>query len=268
MQTNTLYASPYFDVYTDNCRTREFMHCHISVYLEATADQTISCTATFHYICRQLQNKRIWGMPYFIVFTENRRTNEDMQSHISVYLQTTADQLNIRSANCILFTDNRKPTQYMHCHISLYFHTIADKHNICTAIFHCVYIHLQNKWIYTLPNFIAFADNGRQNDYMHLHIRFYLKINADQPIIRTNPFHSIYRQMQTNIIYAIPYFFIFTANCRQLVTCNATFRLLTDNCRPTHLVHCQISLYFQETADQQNIWTAHFNIFTDNFRPN
>jgi len=54
LQTNSKYACPHFIVFTDNCRQKEFMHWHISLYLQTTENQTILCTSTFHFIYRQL----------------------------------------------------------------------------------------------------------------------------------------------------------------------------------------------------------------------
>ena len=33
------YALPHFILFTDNCRPTQYMHCHISLYLQTTADQ-------------------------------------------------------------------------------------------------------------------------------------------------------------------------------------------------------------------------------------
>jgi len=115
---------------------------------------------------------------------------------------------------CIVFTDNYRQTEYMHCHISIYLQTNADLKNICIPTFHYIYRQLQTKTIYALPYFSLFTDNFRPNQYMHCHISLYLQTTADQLIICTTIFHCIYRQLQTNLLYALPYFIVFTDNCR------------------------------------------------------
>jgi len=191
------------------------MHCHISLYLQTTADQLSICTVIFQCICCKLQNKWIIALSHFKVFTDIYRKNKYMHCHISFYLQTTKDQMNIHTARIpcfyghvqknsiyalqlfifyrklqnksiyafphfILFTEKCRKTQYMLCNISLYLQETADQNIICTATFHCIYRQLSKK------------------EYIHCHISFYLQKTADPHNIFTATFHCIYRQLQTN----------------------------------------------------------------------
>ena len=130
-----------------NMQNNTIYHCHISLYLQTTADQLIICTTTFHCVYRQLQINSKYQLPHFIVYTDNCRTTEYKHCHISFYLQTTADQRNVcRLPHFILFWDNCRTTHYMHCKISFYLQTTADQIKICTFKFH-FYRQMQTKLI-------------------------------------------------------------------------------------------------------------------------
>jgi len=209
LQTKWIYAFPHFIIFRDTCRTTDYMHCRIPLYLQTTADQIKICTATFNCIYRQLQTNTIYALPHFI-----------------------------------LFSDNCSPNEYMHCQISFFLQKTEDQMNICSANFHCIYKQLQTNWVYAQPHFILFTDSFRPNQYKPCHITFYLQTTAEQMNICIATFHSIYRLLQTNTIFELPHFISFTDNCRpnknmhchisfylqpnanKLKICNATYRCI------------------------------------------
>jgi len=109
------------------------------------------------------------------------------------------------------------PTKYMHCHNTLYLHTTADQINICRATFHFIYRILQTNSIYALPQIIVYIDNCRETQIMKCNISLYLQTTAANPINEepffisykdkfretqyvTAKFHFIYRHLQTKSI--------------------------------------------------------------------
>jgi len=211
----------------------------------------IICTAAFHCNYRQLQTNSFNALPYFVVCTDNRRAPDYMHCRFHFIYRHLHTNWIYDMQRFISFTDNCRPIEYIHYHISLYLQTT------------------ETKSIYAVPHFIVYTDNCRPKDYMHSHISFYLQTPGDQMYICSATFHCIYKQLQTNWIYALSHFILFT-----------------ENCRPNQYTHCNISLYLQTTADQhiirpptlhfiyrqlQSKWIyalPHFTVFTDYCRPN
>jgi len=100
LQTNSTYALPQFILFTDNCRPTHFMHRHISLFLQTRADQLNICNASFHFIYSQLQTNTLYALQHFTVFPENCRRTKYMHCHISLYLQKSAEQINLCTATC------------------------------------------------------------------------------------------------------------------------------------------------------------------------
>ena len=49
LQANWIYALPHFILFTDNCRPTEYMHCHISLYLQTTTCQLKQYNKLYRY---------------------------------------------------------------------------------------------------------------------------------------------------------------------------------------------------------------------------
>jgi len=98
LQTKSINSLPHFILFTHNYRPTQYMHCHISLYVQTTADQHIIRHPTLHFIYRQLQSKWIYALPHFTVFTDYCRLTQSLHCHISLYLQTNINQINIRIA--------------------------------------------------------------------------------------------------------------------------------------------------------------------------
>jgi len=158
----------------------------------------------------------------------------------------------------IVFTDNFRPTEYKHSNKSLHLQTTAEQHNISNASFHCMYWQLQTKRICALPHFIAFTDNYSPNQYAHWNISLYLQKTADKHNICNATLDCIYRQPQTNWIYALPHF-IFRDNSRTNHICTATFHFIYRQLQNNSITNCHISLYLKTNRAKTNTRTATFH---------